>query len=489
MVTVNSETDQSSDNRPAGIKKVLVIGAGPAGLACAYELSKKGLEVQVLESSDTVGGMAKSIELWDQKVDLGPHRFFSKAHRINQFFKELIGQDFVMIERLTRIFYKNRFFKYPLQLANVLTNLPPFVIFRILADYTYQRIAPIKNPDSFEKWVTNRFGKKLFETFFKSYSEKLWGIPCSQIDADWAAQRIKSLSLMEAVKSALFSNRGNKHATLVDQFAYPKTGSGLLYERAQAKIEKSGGKVHFNKRVTNILTDSLGKVIGVATGDEEWIADHVVSTMPLTLLIKGLGNVPEKVIDASEKLYFRNTILVYLEVNSAQLFEDNWLYIHSPDVQTGRITNFRNWSPELFRDSKNSIICLEYWCFDKDEIWKWDNHRLGELAKDEIRKIRLIPNSVKIFNHHVERVPRCYPVYEMGYAKHLDIVIEHLRTVQGITPIGRYGSFKYNNQDHSILMGLLAAEHLANQQIPDLWSINTDTEYQEEGKVKDVLLQ
>ncbi len=488
MVTDN-HSNPSLASSEESIKKVLVIGAGPAGLACAYELSKRGIEVVVLESSDTVGGMAKSIDLWGQRVDLGPHRFFSKANRINNFFKELVVEDYVMIQRLTRIFYKRRFFKYPLQLSNVLTNLPLLVIFKILLDYSYRRIIPVKNPDSFEKWIINRFGKKLFETFFKSYSEKLWGIPCDKIDADWAAQRIKSLSLLEAVKSAIFQNKGNKHATLVDQFAYPKTGSGLLYENAKKRIEELNGKIHFGKRVTSIITNESNDVVGVACGDEEWTADHIVSTMPLTFLIKGLPDVPEGVKLASDQLYFRNTILVYLEIDSVDLFEDNWLYIHSPDVLTGRITNFRNWSPHLYEGSNHSIICLEYWCFDKDNIWSWNNEQLGELAKTEIGKIGLIPETANVLNYHIERVARCYPVYETGYKKHLDIVVDYMKTVKGVTPIGRYGSFKYNNQDHSILMGLLAAEQLGNQEIPDLWSINTDTEYQEEGKIKDVLLQ
>ena len=223
-------------------KKVLIIGAGPAGLSCAHALVKNGIDVEVLEASEFVGGMSRSFELWGQRVDLGPHRFFSKERKINQFFAEVLSGEFTMVNRLTRIYYKNRFFQYPLKLGNVLTNLNILTIVRILWDYLIQRINPIKNPTTFESWVTNRFGKKLYEIFFKSYSEKLWGVPCSKIDADWAAQRIKTLSLLGAVMSALKGNAGNKHKTLVDEFAYPKYGTGMLYEKCASQIIENGGK-------------------------------------------------------------------------------------------------------------------------------------------------------------------------------------------------------------------------------------------------------
>ncbi len=473
------------------MRKTIVIGAGPAGISCAYELSKKGLEVQVFEASPFIGGMARSFDLWGQRVDLGPHRFFSKQKEINQFFTEMIKNDFTLVNRQTRIYYRNRFFEYPLKLGNVLTNLPLFVIVQILWYYGIQMINPIKNPNNFEEWITNRFGKKLFEIFFKNYTEKLWGVKCTEIDADWAAQRIKTLTLISAVKAAIFGNKGNKHKTLVDQFAYPNNGTGIIYERAAEKVAKNGGKVALKTPIKRVLLSNNGKkVIGVELLDNSIIAaDNVVSTMPITLLIKGFENTPKEVIEAVDALYFRNTILVYLEINDDKLFTDNWLYIHSPQVKHGRITNFRNWSKSLNKDKKTTIICMEYWCFEEEEIWQGKEEKVIALAKKEIYEIDLIPQTAKILNTKVIKIPKCYPVYETGYQKNMKIITDYLNEIEGLFPIGRYGAFKYNNQDHSILMGILAAQKITENKDIDLWKINTDTEYQEEGEIKDVLVQ
>jgi protoporphyrinogen oxidase len=469
--------------------KILIIGAGPAGLSCGYELVKAGMEVEVFEASPYVGGMARSFDLWGQRVDMGPHRFFSKEKHINEFFTTLVRDDYTLVNRLTRIYYRNRFFNYPLKLANVLRNLDAVTIVRILWDYLKQKLVPVKNPSTFEEWVTNRFGRRLFEIFFKHYSEKLWGIPCSKIDADWAAQRIKSLSLWEAVISSIFGNIGNKHKTLVDQFAYPNNGTGTLYERAVEFIHEHGGNVNLQTPVKRVILGAGGKVAGIELRDGRVInGDRVVSTMPLNLLVKGLPDVPGDVILAAGKLYFRNTILAYLEVDSTDLFHDNWIYVHSPEVKHGRITNFRNWSKALYRDKKTTILCMEFWAFDNDSIWKEEDEKIATLAMQEIRKLKLVPDGTGILNSFILRIPRCYPVYETGYQVHLKKVENYLDTIENLIPIGRYGAFKYNNQDHSILMGILAADKITQGLDTDLWQINTDVEYQEEARIKDVLI-
>ncbi len=470
-------------------KKVVVIGAGPAGLSAAYALAKEGVEVEVFEASPYIGGMSRSFDLWNQRVDLGPHRFFSTDPTVNGFFAELVEQDYTVVNRLTRIYYGNKFFFYPLKLGNVIRNLRFTTIVRVLFDYMVQRIRPIKNPKSFDEWVTNRFGKKLYSIFFKNYTEKLWGIDASDIDVDWAAQRIKTLSLFGAIKNAMVGGRNNKHKTLVDQFHYPKSGTGTLYERAAQKVQEFGGKVHLSQPVKRLVVEGKN-VKGIELVDGTIVnADEVISTMPMTKLVAGLDECPIDVKKATDALFFRNTILVYLNCNSQELFEDNWIYVHSADVKLGRITNFRNWCPSLNGDENSTILCLEYWAFDNDEIWSADDKVLGDLGSKELKTLGLIDDNLEILDTAVVRVPKCYPVYQTGYQKHLKVVESYLDTYNGLTVIGRYGAFKYNNQDHSILMGILAAKNSLGHSSTNLWEINTDSEYQEEGKIKDVLIQ
>lgn len=471
--------------------KAAIIGAGPAGLSCAYELAKHGVEVHVYEASEHIGGMARSFDLWGQRVDMGPHRFFSKEEHVNRFFRELVKEDFTKVKRLTRIHYRGKFFDYPLKLGNVLGNLPIPTIIRIIFDYLVQLVTPDGKPKTFEDWVVNRFGRTLFQTFFKSYSEKLWGIPCSKIDADWAAQRIKTLSLFGAIINTFKDRRKNRHKTLVDEFAYPHNGMGQLYESCRNEILANGGVIHLNTFVHKVLQNELtGNAIGIELQDGSVIkSDYVISTMPLTLLIKGLKTVSPDVKMASNQLKFRNTILVYLELDGKDFFEDNWIYVHSPELKHGRITNFRNWCPTLTKNSDRTIVCMEFWAFDNDELWQMKDENLEELASNEIRTLNLFPADVVITNSHTLRIPKCYPVYETGYQKHLKVVESYLNDIKNLIPVGRYGAFKYNNQDHSILMGILAAEKVLGKSDVNLWSINTDTEYQEEGRIKDVLLQ
>jgi len=466
-------------------KKIIVIGAGPAGLTAAYKLTQSGCDVDVFEAAAYVGGLARSFELWGQTVDCGPHRFFSNDKIVNDFFMEVVKDDYISINRLTRIYYNNKFFNYPLKISNVLLNIGPLGVLKILSSYCIQKLRPIKNPKTFEEWVINKFGRKLFNIFFKNYSEKLWGIPCSRIDADWAAQRIKNFSLFEAVKATVFDN--NKHKTLVDQFSYPMNGTGSIYTKMAAYIEQNGGKVWLKSPVERILLNGQNEVKGVKlVSGEEKIADEVISTMPLTLMVKGLTTVPEEVNQACNSLFFRNTILVYLEIDDIDIFPDNWIYVHSPTVLHGRVTNFRNWSPKLYKDRKTTILCLEYWCFDKDEIWQAAPDYFAQLAEKELRELTLLKQSMKVLNTQVVKLPKCYPVYETGYKVYIKLIKDYLDSFKNLRVIGRYGSFKYNNQDHSMLMGLLAAREIISGQKENLWDINTDSEYHEEGAALNV---
>jgi len=456
--------------------KVGIVGAGPAGLTAAYLLSKKGYDVDVFEADEHVGGMCKTIEPWNNKVDIGPHRFFSNDRRVNELWLDVVGSDYEMVNRLTRIFYKGKYFDYPLKPANAFINLGPAETLRCLLSYTKQRFAKAKSNGDFESWVVNRFGYRLYSIFFKTYSEKLWGIPCTQLDADFAAQRIKKLSLYGAIKNAFFGGGG--HKTLVDEFAYPVEGTGMVYKKMAEKIKANNGRVHTSTPIKKIVVEEGKAKSVVLISGEEKRYDQIISTMPLTHLVRTMDNVPANVAEQVAQLKFRNTVIVYLNIAGKNLFPDNWLYVHSSDLKTGRITNFRNWVPHICH-SDNTILALEFWSNSDEPIWQMDDGQLIDLAKKDIRKTGLIGNSV-ILDGAVYRVPKCYPVYERGYKNKLDVVQPWLDTIQNLQPIGRYGSFKYNNQDHSILMGILASENITDNAAHNLWDVNTDYEsYQE----------
>lgn len=467
--------------------RIAVIGAGPAGITAAYELSKaipegKINQLDVYEISPRVGGLSKSIELWNQIVDLGPHRFFSQDPRVNRLWLEVVEDNYDIVNRQTRIFYKNKFFDYPLKPGNALRGLGLFEAARCVLSYMWQRIFPSKETNTFEGWVTNRFGKRLYQIFFKTYSEKLWGIPCDQLDSDFASQRIKKLNLFEAIKNALFQSRSNKHKTLVDQFAYPLKGTGWVYEKMAERIKENGGNVHLNKGIEKVeTTGNVVKSILLTTG-EKIDYDHVISSMPISLLIRNLSETPNHIRDISNSLKFRNTMLVYLKINRSDVFPDQWLYIHSKDMLTGRITNFRNWLPELYGEDKNTIICCEYWANFEDKEWNKSDEELISTAKNDLIKAGFVKKE-EIKDGKVIRLPRCYPVYFKGYKEILQPIEKFLDSVENLHVIGRYGAYKYNNQDHSIIMGIFAAENILENKTHNLWEINTDYEVYQEASI------
>lgn len=456
--------------------KVAIIGAGPAGLSCALELVRKGQDVTLFEADNVVGGISRTITLWDMNVDYGPHRFFTMDKRIADFWMETIKDDYILVDRLTRIFYKNKFFDYPLKPFNAFMQLGFAESLNCGFSYLKASMKPKGDEKSFADWVSRRFGQRLYEIFFKTYSEKLWGISCDKLDADFAAQRIKGLNLYEAVKNALFKGK-TQHKTLVEQFAFPRHGAGEVYERIAAKICELGGTLRLGVPVKDIVIEN-GRVQGIETSEGFFACDEVVSTMPITDVIENTDFFRGAVQDASHKLTYRNTTLVYLNVSQSDVFKDNWIYVHASNLQTGRITNFRNWSPDMLRGHKESILMLEYWSYDQDDLWRMDDTALIELAQKEIVATGLVPQSA-VGEGHVVRIHRSYPVYARGYEQHLKVLQDAVDGVPGLTCIGRNGSFKYNNQDHSILMGLLAAENIADGARHNLWKVNTDYDYQE----------
>lgn len=465
-------------------ERVGIIGAGPAGLATAYTLGKHGVPVDVFEASPAVGGMAKTIGLWNQKVDLGPHRFFSANARVNRLWLDVVGTGYRMIERQTRIFYDGRLFDYPLHLMDSLGKLGIKEAAHCLLSYLRQQFRRNKQASDFEEWVCRRFGRRLYEIFFRSYSEKLWGIPCKNLDADFAAQRIRRLSLYEAARNALANGRGNIHPTLVNRFAYPLGGTGSVYSRMADAIKSRDGCVHLHKAVRRIVPRADGKLELELVSGESQIYRHIVSTMPLTILVGALPGVPQSVLDACSNLHFRNTILVYLRVEAQNLFPDQWVYIHEPELTVGRITNFRNWIPELYGQSSDTILSLELWYDPDDAQWREPDEKHIERASADLRGTGLIQGT-RITAGHVIRVPFCYPVYTLGYKNHLRILQNYVRTIPGLDVIGRCGSFKYNNQDHSLLMGILAAENIALGHNHDLWGVNVDDTYQEAAVINE----
>lgn len=458
--------------------KVGIIGAGPAGLSCALALVKKGIEVEIFEASPYVGGMARSFALWGQIVDLGPHRFFSMDKRVNTFWGEQLGDEYIVINRLTRIFYNKKFYHYPIKAVDALLKLGLWEAFLCMASYTAAQFKKRGNEISFEEWVSNRFGHRLYSIFFKAYSERLWGIPCTELDADFAAQRIKGLNLLEVVKSTFNSKGGKKHKTLVDQFTYPKFGSGQAYDMMARKI--GSDHIHLKTPAIRILTESgIAKGIEFADGTSQAF-DHVVSTAPLTHMVCSIPEVDPIARQLADELTYRNTTLVYLQVKKQNIFKDNWIYVHEKALQVGRISNFRNWSKAMWQGHEEAILALEYWSYDTDELWNLPDDKLVDQAKRDIVATGLVESS-DILQGHVVKLHRSYPVYTCGYRSKMTIIQNALNKIDNLSLIGRNGSFKYNNQDHSILMGLLAAENIVDGSQHDLWQINTDYDYQERG--------
>ncbi len=470
-------------------KTVIVIGAGPAGLTAAYELCKVGIESVVLEKDNIVGGISRTVDYKGYYFDIGGHRFFTKVKAVDNMWQEVLPEDFLQRKRLSRIYYNKKFFYYPLRPLNALSGLGVWNTCLVLASYLYAHIFPSKQGETFEQWVSNRFGERLYRTFFKTYTEKVWGIPCSEIQAEWAAQRIKGLSLMSALRNALIkpkNNSGNKAVikTLIDSFHYPKLGPGMMWEAVRDIVQKNGAKVCLRTEVEGILW-SKNQVQAVEikiNGQKRLIqGTHFISSMPIRELIqKFKPPVPEKVIEAANALNYRDFLTVALIINKRDVFPDNWLYIHDPDVKLGRIQNFKNWSPYMVPDQNKTCLGLEYFCFEGDELWMMTDQELIGLGKRELEALGLV-QACDVEDGTVVRMPKTYPVYDSNYQESLQIVRQLLSGIDNIQLVGRNGIHKYNNQDHSMLTSMLAVENIlgANH---NLWEVNEEQEYHEEDK-------
>ena len=446
---------------PLSERKVVIIGAGPAGLTAAYQLCKAGVRSVVLEKDAVVGGLSRTVKHDDFYFDIGGHRFFTKVKVVENMWREVLGKDFLRRQRLSRIYYRKKFFFYPLRPANALSNLGIWNAAWILLSYLWAQAFPSKPEDTFEQWVSNRFGRRLYHMFFKTYTEKVWGIPCREITSEWAAQRIKGLSLLTALKSAFARNSqragDSTIKTLIDAFDYPRLGPGQMWETvartiaqhdAEVRLHADVAAIHWRPgRVTGIVTDTHGR-------RDEIAGTHFMSSMPIReLLQRFVPAVPPLVLKAAESLSYRDSLTVALVIGRSDLFPDNWIYVHDPDVRLGRIQNFKNWSPDMVPDQQKTCLGLEYFCFEGDGLWTLSDPELIALGTREIEALGLV-NASEVESGSVVRVQKAYPVYDAGYADALATVRTFTDGFDNLQLVGRNGMHRYNNQDHSMLTAM-----------------------------------
>ena len=461
---------------------VVIIGAGPAGLTAAYELTKHNKKVLVLEKKPNVGGLAETKVFEKYRYDIGPHRFFTKNEEVYKLFLDMLGKDAVEVKRKTRILFKGSYFDYPLTPINALFGLGIFESISIGFSYIFARIKSylrISKIDNFEDWVIDNFGKKLYKNFFKNYTEKVWGIDCKNIGKDWADQRIKGLSLSTAIKFALFPNSNKRPKTLVDLFYYPKLGAGMLWEKFEDYLIGKNIEIKKNSKVIGVEKIDSHFNIEILSGENKEIinAKHIMFSNPLLQFIKFYkDNVPKKVLLAAEKLNYRNHISVHVTIDK-KLFDDNWIYIHSPELKMARIADFTNFSESMSVDG-HFPLTLEYFCFEDDTIWNDSKENIIEFGISELKSI--FGDNFNVVHSEVTRNANAYPVIKTGYEDNIDIIRNWLRNIDNMTAIGRSGMFKYNNQDHAMATGLYAVRNYMGLGNFDPWEVNVDGEYHEE---------
>ncbi len=474
----------SHDHRPVAPARqdpVVVVGAGPAGLTAAVRLCQADVPVTVVEASDTVGGISRTVERDGWRFDLGGHRFFTKVPEVEAFWHEVLpDEDFLMRPRMSRILYRGKLFDYPLKPLNALFGLGVLEAVRCVLSYALVRVRPPKDQSNFEGWVAARFGWRLYRIFFKTYTEKVWGVPATDIQADWAAQRIKNLSLLNAVTSAFgFGRSRGKITTLIEQFQYPRLGPGMMWERARDLVLADGGDIRMSSPVERIEhSGGRARTVVLASG-ERLPAGDVISSMPMPELVTALDPpAPAEVLAAADGLSFRDFLTVALVVPVTAGFPDNWIYIHEPGVRVGRVQNFGSWSPELVKDGY-TCLGLEYFVSRGDDLWESRDEDLIALGKRELAALGLAGTD-QVQAGYVVRVPKAYPVYDEGYAERVDVLREWLdETVPNVHPVGRNGMHRYNNQDHSMLTAMLVVDNLVTGASHDVWTVNVEEDYHE----------
>jgi protoporphyrinogen oxidase len=457
----------------------LVLGGGPAGLTAGYLLGRRDRDVVVLEAEDQVGGLAKTVERDGYRFDLGGHRFFTKALEVDDLWHEVLGDEFLRRPRMSRIYWNQRYLDYPLRGPDVIRKLGPVELARCMGSYLAAAARPKGEEESLEQWVTNRFGRRLFELFFQSYNEKVWGVPASEIRAEWAAQRIKGLSFFSAAKAAFFGNRGNKIKSLISEFNYPRYGPGQMWDAMTDAIRAQGGEVLLSSPVTR-LELAGSRVVEVEAGDTSYtLPEAVISSLPLREVVQMASPAaPQHVVDAADGLRYRDFLTVALVVDGDDLFPDNWIYIHEPSVRVGRIQNFRSWSPWMVPDPTKACVGMEYFCFAGDDLWSMCDDDLVALAAEELERLRLAPKS-KVERGYAIRVPKAYPIYDADYADRVQVIRTWLDRIDNLQQVGRNGLHRYNNSDHSMLTAMRAVDNLLSGAEHDIWAVNAESVYHE----------
>jgi protoporphyrinogen oxidase len=465
-------------------KPIAVLGGGPAGLTAGYLLARQGVPVIVLEAEDQVGGIAKTEVRGGYRFDLGGHRFFTKSQEVNDLWHEVMKEEFLKRPRMSRILWNGKFLKYPLDGMDVVRKLGPVELVRSGLSYLWAALKPKGREENLEQWVSNRFGKRLYRHFFKTYTEKVWGVPTTELRAEWAAQRIKGLSFFSAAKAAFFGNKGNKIKSLIEEFHYPRFGPGQMWETMADEIIANGGEVRMQSPVEKLEVRD-GKVVAIEAGGERIEPSHVISSLPLRATVGMAGAAaPGEVQAAATGLRYRDFLTVALIIDGEDLFPDTWIYIHDPSVRVGRIQNFRSWSPWMVPDDSKACVGLEYFCFQGDDLWDMDDDALVELGTRELAELGLV-DPARVEKGYVTRVPLAYPMYDPDYGERVDAIRGWLAGIDNLIQVGRNGLHRYNNSDHSMLTAMRAVENVTAGTDHDIWAVNAESVYLETQEVEE----